>query len=217
MVNESITQITDFKTVLKDMEPWIKDPRYLRVGRELTNFKLRPREVLANWLICVVGNFYNGNDHMTFADHETGGDDGIILEKTTVIYVSTEHVFIREPKSVTSKTVEDLMVEAVKHKAKKGIPYAQGKHLVIFSEAIGMWYPKRVGRKIEGIHGCDHVWAVGLETSDETKYIYWVTGFTRQHSPAWKVFIDFDFTDWRVVTHRSLILDSTAESWILNL
>jgi len=196
-VYEPITEIIDLKMVLKDMEPWIKDPRFLRVGRALTNFKLRPREVLSNWLICAAANYHNGNDHVTFADH-SASNDGLIRDKTTGNYILTEHVFIPETKDRTTKTVEDFIIEAVEHKARKGVPYAQGKNLVIFSEAIGVWVPNRVGRKIAGKHNFDCVWSVSLAKTLQIEYVYNVVKFYEYHSPIWKVTINLDFTGWQV-------------------
>jgi hypothetical protein len=79
MPRHNLTRIRDLGIVLKDMESYIKDPRFLRVGREFTNFPLRPREALANWLMCVVGNHENGNADLTFTSDPTGGD-GILLK-----------------------------------------------------------------------------------------------------------------------------------------
>ena len=141
------------------MEPYIKDPRFLRIGREFTNFSLRPREALANWLLCVIGNYQNGSNDLTFTEDPTGGD-GMIINKQNKRFMLTEHVFIPEPKPNSIKTVQDLMIEAVAHKAKKGQLYARGKHLIIFSEAIGIWYPNRVGRMIDGVHHFASAWAV---------------------------------------------------------
>lgn len=196
MMNEATTQIRDLKIVLKDMEPYVKDPRFLRTGRKISNFSLLPREFWANWLLCVVGRHNTGRD-LTIAEDPSGGD-GVILEKKTKNFIYTEHIFIPEPKTGTQKTVEDLIVEAVEKKAKKGLPYARGKSLVVFSEAIGWWHPNRVGRRIEGIHGFNSVYAVGLERGDQSGYTYWLTQFYAKHSPSWKIYIDFNFKKWSI-------------------
>lgn len=181
------------------MERLIKDPRFLRVGRVFTNFPLRPREVLANWLLCVVGNHENGNDDLTFSDDPTGGD-GIILNRKNGRFMLTEHVFVPPPRATSTETVEDLIIQQIQHKMKKGAPYARGKHLVVFSEAIGWWYPNKVGRRIEGSHDFASVWVVGLERGDEAGFLYWVSQpLSEGHdSPSWKVAIEATFTTWRV-------------------
>jgi hypothetical protein len=194
-----MTQIRDLGLVLKDMERHIKDPRFLRVGRAFSNFNLRPREVLANWLLCVVGNHENGNDALTFADDPTGGD-GVILNRGDGRFMMTEHVFIPPPRAETAETVEDLILQKIEHKMAKGATYAHGKHLIVFSEAVGWWYPNRVGRRIERAHGFASVWVVGLERGDESGYAYWVSMPVPapRNSPSWKVSINAAFTGWQV-------------------
>src|SRR3989344_2429419 len=147
MTKHLIQKVRDLKVILKDMEPFIKNPVFLRTGRNIINFSLRPREVFANWLVCVVGNFNNGNEDLTFAEDPTGGD-GLILNNKTGKLMLTEHVFIPPPQPENNKTVEDLMLEKIIHKTKKGKEYARGKHLIVFSEATGIWHPNRIGRKI---------------------------------------------------------------------
>jgi hypothetical protein len=199
MTNHHITRIRDLGVALKEMEPYVKDPQFLRIGRAFRNFPLRPREVWANWLLCVVGNYNNGNDNLTFADDPTGGD-GIVLDRATERFMLTEHVFIPPPRPDSTETVEDSMVNAVNHKMQNGRPYAEGKHLIIFSEAVGRWYPNRVARRIAGEHAFNSVWAVGLVHGDESGYTYFVTRFDAppDDSPSWHVDIDFAFTAWTV-------------------
>ena len=74
----SVTKIRDLKIVLKDLEGRVKAPDFLRKGREFRNFALRPRELLANWLVCAVGNFEEGGKHLTVCTDPAGGD-GLIL------------------------------------------------------------------------------------------------------------------------------------------
>ena len=198
MNKKPLTQIKDLKLVLKDMEPYVKNPRFLRVGREFTNFDLRPREALANWLLCVVGNFNTGTGNLTFSEDPSVGD-GAIINKSTGKFMLTEHVFVPEPKVNDARSVEEHVIDAVKRKAKKGKVYADGRHLVVFSEAIGKWYPNRVGRQLPGLHDFATVWAVGLDHSNDKEYVYGVAKFEDQkNSPAWHVWISFDFDDWNV-------------------
>ena len=50
----------DLAAVLKDMEPWVKNPETLYSGDKPGNFALLPREILGNWLMCAVGNALDG-------------------------------------------------------------------------------------------------------------------------------------------------------------
>jgi hypothetical protein len=198
--NEAIQQIRDLKVVLKDFEGMIKNPHFLRVGRPIKNFRLLPREAWANWLLCVVGNFQNGNDQLTFSEDPSGGD-GVILNKRSREFMLTEHVFIPEPRTGDAKTVEDYMIMALEHKVKKGENYAKGKHLIIFSEAIGWWYPNRVAKRIVGAHSFSSVWAVALQSGDENGYYYSVAQLVidNANAPSWRVEIPFDFSDYGVI------------------
>lgn len=192
-----VTQIRDLKSVLKDMEAFIKDPRYLRIGRDLSNFSLRPREILANWLMCVVGNHISREDGLTFTEDPTGGD-GVIRNRQSGECFLTEHVFVGVPQTVTGNSVEYMIVNAVEHKKKKGTAYAKGKHLVVFSEAKGSWLPNRVGKIIDQQHSFESVWAVGLENVSGSVYNYWVVLFGASHSPSWRVSVDFDRCEWTI-------------------
>jgi hypothetical protein len=194
-----LKRIRDLGIALKDLEPHIKNPRFLRVGREYSNFRLRPREVLANWLLCAVGNFQNDNENLTFSEDPTGGD-GIILNQADNRYMATEHVFIPPPRPNSTVSVEDLIVQKIEHKMRNGAAYARGKHLIVFSEAIGWWYPNRVGRRIAGQHEFASVWVVGLERGDESGFLYWVTCPLAGpvDSFAWRVSINANFTSWQV-------------------
>ena len=197
-VRHKVTTIRDLKSLLNDIVPLIKDPRYLYKGRELRNFRLRPREILANWLICSVKNYEVGPDKWTFSTDPTGGD-GLIVERSTGIGWRTEHVFIPTLESSQNDSVEDLMIKAVEHKHLKGEAYAEGKQLVIFADVTrGKWFPNQVGQRIKGQHGFDSVWAAGLEQPDGNNYEYWVICFDKLPSQVWKVSIDIEIIEWNV-------------------
>ena len=118
-MRHKVTTIRDLKSVLNDIVPSIKDPRYLYSDREVRNFRLRPREILANWLICSVKNHEVGPDTWTFSTDPPGGD-GLIVKRSTRIGWPTEHIFIPTLKSSQNESVEDLMIKAVEHKHQNG-------------------------------------------------------------------------------------------------
>ena len=143
----TLTWVRDLSVLLKDLEPLVKDPKFLRTGRKFRNFPLLPREVLANWLLCVVMNYQNESNSVTISTDPEGGD-GLILNLATGVHMVTEHVFVPEIQSVLS-TVEDQIINAIRAKARFGRPYASGKHLIVFSEAVGLWYPNRAARRVK--------------------------------------------------------------------
>lgn len=197
-MRHKVTAIRDLKSVLEDIVPLIKDPRYLYRGRDLPSIRQRPREILANWLICSIGNYEVGPNAWTFGEDPMGGD-GVIIDRSTGVGRRTEHVFIPASESSQNKSAEDLMIKAVEHKHQKGEAYAKGTLLVIFADGIGgPWWPNRVRKRIEGQHGFDSVWAVGLEQADGNDYAYWVVCFDESPAQVWKVSIDFEMIEWNV-------------------
>lgn len=193
-------QIRDMRVALKDMEPYVKNPDFLRTGREFTNFTLRPREFWANWLICTVNNELMGTD-LIVSEDPTGGD-GILFNRTDDRYVATEHVFIPPPRQNDNRTVEDLMLSQINLKINRGREYATGKCLVLFSEAIGPFHSNRVARRLAGTHYFDSITMVGLsQTDEEGNYHYWVTFLSpesNRNSVICTIKINSDFTDWTV-------------------
>lgn len=199
MLKQKVTIVKDLNAVLCDMEPWVKNPKILYVGRS-GNFQLLPREILANWLLCAVGNSVSGNNSLTFCNDPFGGGDGIIIDRENGDQMVTEHIFIPKHKKQEEKSTEELFIDAVKKKQNKGNKaYAEGKHLVIFCDGIGKWFPNKVGRRIQGIHNFSSVWAIGLErVENENFYFYWVAFFNETHTPVSQVKIDFQEKKWSV-------------------
>src|SRR5205807_6513946 len=135
------------------------------------NFGLLPRELLANLLICFVGNFEGPKNRLTVCTDPLGGD-GLILNQNHGGYMSTEHVFVPAPRDGDSQSVENKILAAVAHKNKNGPRYASGKDLVVFSEATGMWHPNQTSRRLIGSHSFDNVWVAHLESAEGQKYYY---------------------------------------------
>src|SRR5262245_15257617 len=123
-----VTAIRDFKSALGDLVPQIRDAkRELHNGREFSNFALRPREALGNWLICAALNHQSGAaDTWTFAA-DPQGSDGLIILRAEKWGQQIEHVFVRELEH--GQTLENAIVAAVASKQEKGgKAYAEGKH-----------------------------------------------------------------------------------------
>jgi hypothetical protein len=197
-VKANVTKIKDLKTVLKDLERRVKAPDFLRTGREFKNFALRPRELLANLLICAAGNSVDSENRLTVCTDPSGGD-GLILNEKHGGYMTTEHVFVPS-KEGGAESVESRFLAAIKHKQKKGTAYCSGKDLVIFSEAQGVWKPTYVARKIAGRHDFQTVWVVHLEKSDNHGYSYCVSWLEARkgNAPSWRISVNAEFTDWQV-------------------
>jgi len=195
-----VTRIKDLKIILSDFELVVKDPRFLRVGRDFSNFKLRPREAWANWLLCVIGNFEAGDDDLTFSTDPTGGD-GLIVSKKTGKLMRTEHVFSPAQNIKDLTSAEQQIEIAIAHKIKRGRDYAKGKQLVVFSEAVGSWTPNRLAKKLVGTHYFDSIWVVALRSSGDSGYDYTVSEMQLigDFAPIWEVKITSLFNSWQVV------------------
>jgi hypothetical protein len=196
----NVTRVKDLKAVLKDLESHVKTPDSLRKGRKFRNFSLLPREVLANLLICAVGNFEEGDEKRLTICTDPMGGDGLIFNQKTGKYMSTEHVFIPLIGDPRAQAVEDRILGALAHKNKKGARYATGKDLIVFSEARGLWFPNWVARRIVGGHAFETVWVVHLEKVDAGEYFYNVTCLDASvgNAPTWSIILNSDFRNWRV-------------------
>ncbi|MDQ5957486.1 MAG: hypothetical protein QG614_461 [Patescibacteria group bacterium] len=189
-------QIKDLRIVLKDFEPMVKDPRFLRNGRQIPNFSLLPREAWANWLLCVVLRDFFGRD-ITFAEDEA--TDGIIYDRDTDQWFITEHVSALDTLGPHSNLKgEARVLHAIQHKISRGPEYAYGKRLIVFIENAELWYPNRVGRAVHGTHNFDAIYCIGISSVTDEGYTYFVAQLHNVNSPAWEVFVNYDFTNWTV-------------------
>ena len=80
---------------------------------------MRSRELLANWLICIVKNSEVGAERLTFTSDPTGGD-GIIYDTETEDSWLTEHVMVPREREGETSDSKALILKAIKHKQNKG-------------------------------------------------------------------------------------------------
>ena len=191
--------IKDFHIALKDIEPYVKDPRWLRTGKRFSNCSLLVREVWTNWLLCVVLQRI-GEPDMTFAEDDKG--DGILVCRRTGLCIPTEHVSrLDVPFKEPLADGEDGVIQAIEHKIARGSEYAQGKYLIVFFEGVGEFYRNKIRERIRGKHNFLMVFGVGLLSIEPSgDYVYAVTQFHDLHSVTHIVRIKNDFTDWQVVS-----------------
>jgi len=85
------TRFKSLAVALKELEPFIRNAKHLEIGKPFKEFgDMRSREILANWLLCVVVNATCG-DQLTFCTDPTGGD-GLICDPVAGEIWPTEHV-----------------------------------------------------------------------------------------------------------------------------
>jgi len=199
LITKNTQVVKDFKQVLKDFEPMVKDPRHLWNGRDISNFKLRPREAWANWLICAVMRQLQG-ESITFAEDDAG--DGLIVDLKTGGVVATEHVSALDiPKGKKLPSGEQRIIDAILEKVARGPEYAEGKFLVVFFDGAGWFVRQKVREAIYGKHNFVSVFCVGLLESGPAGYTYIATEFRDSYgnkSASFKIEIDNEFTNWSI-------------------
>ena len=140
-----VKRFKDLKLALKELEPFIRNGEHLQTGKPFKRFHgLRSRELLANWLLCVVGNYTRQADRLTFTSDPLGGD-GIIYDSVAEKTWPTEHVLVPTARDGEVEDVEALILKAIGIKQSKGgAPYGSGKTLVVFLNSSGTWFPNKV-------------------------------------------------------------------------
>jgi hypothetical protein len=202
-MKHAVRGFRSLKVVLKELEPFVRDGHHLQTGREFGSVKLRSREMLANWLMCVAINSITQPDRLTFtASPEDVGGDGVILDTSTQETWVTEHVIVPNVGGDDGLDTADRILAAVDKKRGKGdAAYATGKTLVVFvNREGGQWYPTKIARRLPEPLLFEAVWVVGLEGVVDERYVYNVTRLDVRigQAPAWRVRIARDFDDWSV-------------------
>jgi len=197
-------RVTRFKSLemgLKELEPFIRNGEHLQTGKPFKKFGgMRSREILANWLLCIVNNFECGAERLTFSSDPLGSD-GIIYDSKTGGAWQTEHVMVPRARPGETPDIVPLVLKVIGLKQNKGgAAYASGKTLVVFLEAGGgPWFPNRVAKKLPQID-FETVWVVGLQGVEAGEYVYGVTNLELDESDAlaWRVRINANFDAWEV-------------------
>lgn len=199
----TVQRFKDLTTALKAIERFVKDDQQLVNGRPKRLGGLRPRELLANWLVCVVYNSSTEPDRLCFTSDPIGGD-GIIVDNKTGETWPTEHVLaMRSPKTAEAEDVGTTILNAIRKKQHKGgAAYASGKTLIVFIRTSGgAWYPTKVARELPQPLGFDTVWVVDQKEAEADEYAYSVTSFEVGQggdAPVFSVRIGSDFCSWEV-------------------
>jgi hypothetical protein len=189
---------------LKEIEPHVRTgkPLQRQASRSATFADMRPREVLANLLICAVANFESEAERFRLAgvDDPIGGD-GVIEDSLTEETFPTEHVLVPDLKGGADEDIQALILKQIALKQGKGkAAYAGGKTLVVFVNAVGgPWFPNRVAKSLPTPLDFDAVWVVGLHGVANGVYSYNVMQLHgRGTADIWRVRIATDFNSWQV-------------------
>lgn len=196
-----VTRFKSLTVALKEIEPFIRNAKHLQVGKPLEKFGgMRPREILANWLICVVVNSVTAAN-LIFGSDPTGSD-GIICDAATGETWATEHVMVPALRAGQTGDAQALILRAIQQKRRKGgAAYAAGKTLIVFLDAAaGLWFPNKVARHLPQPLYFATVWVICLQAVEAGEYVYAVTNLdvTDGNAPTLLVRIRKDFDAWEV-------------------
>ncbi len=198
-MKNSVTSFKSLNICLKELEPFIRDGIHLETGRPFHKFgALRSREILANWLLCVVLNFANKSEQFILSTDPNNGD-GLICDKTTKIGIPTEHVSVSQWDG-KSQDIMSLILSRIEMKQNKGgSAYAIGKLLVVFlNNDGGEWYPNKIANNLPKPLDYEGVWVICLEGVINEEYTYGVTRLDANGCPVWLVHINKTFDNWSV-------------------
>lgn len=171
------TKSPDDNVIEKLIREYEDNPTLLKTGPKPADFPLLPREILVNWLLCVPLVHVAKHSCVMVADDREDGTDGGLLDQTTGLTHFFQHVYVpthETPRGVVQK-INGLVVSKFQLKARKGIGYAEGIELVIFSDAVGLVEPTEINKLIEGVHGFKSVYVLAIEKKDKDGYHYWLT------------------------------------------
>lgn len=192
----------DLKAALDDIAQFIRSGEQLQTGKPLKQFgNLRPRELLANWLLCVAFNHdCRAPERLTFVSDPLDGD-GILYDTETGATYPTEHVLVPDARG-EAVDVEALILKAIEDKRNKGgAAYASGKTLVVFLNAGGgPWVPNRIASRLPDPLHFAVVWVVGLHHIEAGEYIYAATQLdvSEGNAPTLLIRIAVDFDSWEI-------------------
>lgn len=187
---------------LKELKPFILDGRHIRTGKQQRLFhNLRPRELLANWLLCSVINHSIQPGRLDFlSDPRVDGCDGLILDTLTGQLHQMEHVIAFRRDEHADLDGKGLILKAIEQKVDRGADYAAGKTLVVFPEGAGEWVPREVRTAVPASFAFDALWVIGRCSLRDDEYAYNVVRLRPDPFTMWRVTLDLhkDDPDWSV-------------------
>ncbi len=175
----------------------VRDPRHLQTGKPLGKFgDMRPREMLANWLLCATLEMIESRKLVFYSDPV--GGDGIIRDEATGQTWQTEHVYVSQHN--TGANAKTLILDAINRKQANGVAYCRGKNLVVLLDtpAAGAWFPNEVAKTLPNPLLFDAVWVVGFSRVEDGAYVYNLTllDVADGNAPAFLLWIAPDFDTW---------------------
>lgn len=186
----------------KRIQPILKSPSSLKVGKQFKNIKLRPREVLGAFIVCAVIRFISGQN-WTLARDPMGGDGVVLCMDPTRMAEGAflEQVYVPRMKEKLPASIDEISrrIEVeIKKKHNKGKVYYENRNLVVFLDIEGLLDYQKVKTFVDDFDkGFDSYW---LFAPSDRKYSYLVflLKANRDKPAAYDVEIREDFKGWKV-------------------
>jgi hypothetical protein len=196
------TNVTRFKSkqlALNELRTFLIQ-RHLYSGRPLTQLgDMRPREVMANWLLCAAFNHEAGYERFSFTNNPEGGD-GCILDVDDNIGMPTEHIIALSMGNETLDTSTRIRNAETQKQNKGGKANASGKALVVLLEGGDeQWWPTAIARELPENDFSD-IWIICLQHFAEDRYRYAVSNLrlVEDSAPTWLIDIAGNSESWKV-------------------
>lgn len=190
----------------KQIQPILKNPSYIKNGRPFTNIKLRPREILGAFLVCILIRHLS-NQEWTIARDPEDGDGVIICMDQSRLHEGAflEQVYVPRVKKEnlsTSKIVNKIQLE-VQKKHSKGQNYIKNRHLVIFLDVEGSFDHQKIKSYIDNLKpSFDSYWLfANYKKPGETfNYIMFLlrAESEKDEPSAYSVKLGQDFRSWKI-------------------
>lgn len=185
----------------KAIQPIIKNPSSLKVGKQFANIKLRPREILGVFIVCVAIRSISGQNWTLARDPMSG--DGVVLctEPSRKDQVFLEQVYVPRLKEKAPAGVDEIAKRIeieIKKKYGKGKAYYENTHLVIFLDIEGLLDYQKVKKFVDGLgNGFDSYWLFA-PSDKQYSYLVFLLKAGRDQPAAYRVEIREDFRGWEV-------------------
>ena len=116
--------------VIRNPENWID------AGRDISDSRLRPREILGLIILSKVVSYRTNKDWKIGTDHDMGDGTIVLQEGNQVSGIPIEQVYVNS-RNAEGKTLTDAAIAVYQNKEAKGAEYTADRSLLIFINETG--------------------------------------------------------------------------------
>jgi hypothetical protein len=178
------------------LQPIFKDSAKIKTGREIKPLKLRPRELMGNFLVSTVAIELTHLQWTISTDPESGDGSIYCMEgKREGEGFNTEHVYI--PTS-QDRNLTDAVIKAINKKISKGVEYGKNRHLVVFVDNHGTFDHQIIKDTLKEDSTFLSCWVYAKYDPIKWKYIMMTVKSVTDPLAAYEISINDDFKAWNV-------------------